>query len=87
MKFSRMEKMPTRPSQELNLGLQQTRLVLYQLSYRDQAETQPERATSQPSCYYPPAPCDRHELVRGLAFSASFRDHSQRSAPQIKAGI
>ena len=24
--------MPTRPSQELNLGLQQTRLVLYQLS-------------------------------------------------------
>ena len=37
--------MPTRPSQESNLGLHQTRLVLYQLSYRDQAETQPEQAT------------------------------------------
>ena len=43
MKFSRMEKMPTRRSQESNLGLQQTRLMLYRLSY--QAETQPERAT------------------------------------------
>ena len=32
--------MPTRPSQESNLGLQQTRLVLYQLSYRDQARSQ-----------------------------------------------
>ena len=39
MKFSRMEKMPTRPSQESNLGLQQTRLVLYQLSYQDQARS------------------------------------------------
>ena len=39
MKFSRMEKMPTRPSQESNLGLQQTRLVLYKLSYRDQAQS------------------------------------------------
>ena len=42
MRFSRMEKMLTRPSQELNLGLKQARLVLYQLSYRDQAETHPE---------------------------------------------
>ena len=42
MKLSRTEKMPTRPSQESNLGLQQTRLVLYQLSHRYQAETQPE---------------------------------------------
>ena len=39
MKFSRMEKIPTRPSQESNLGLQQTRLVLYQLSYLDQARS------------------------------------------------
>ena len=31
--------MPTRPSQESNLGLQQTRLVLYQLSYQDQARS------------------------------------------------
>ena len=31
--------MQTRPSQESNLGLQQTRLVLYQLSYRDQARS------------------------------------------------
>ena len=62
MKFSGMEKMPTRPSQESNLGLQQTRLVLYQLSYQDQAETQPERVTSQPY----PASTDRHKLVRGF---------------------
>ena len=39
MKFSRMEKMQTPPSQESNLGLQQTPLVLYQLSYRDQARS------------------------------------------------
>ena len=39
MKFSRMEKKSTRPSQESNLGLQQTRLVLYQLSYWDQARS------------------------------------------------
>ena len=39
MKFSRMAKMPTRLSQELNLGLQQTQLVLYRLSYRDQARS------------------------------------------------
>ena len=73
--------MPTPPSQEPNPGLQQMRLVLYQLSYWNQAETQPERATSQPSCFYPPAPSDRHKLVGGLAFSASSRDHSQRSVP------
>ena len=46
MKFSRTEKIPSRPSQESNLGLQQMRLVLYQLSYRDQAETQLERFTA-----------------------------------------
>ena len=46
MKFSRMEKMQTRPSQKSNLGLQQTQLVFYQLSYWDLAETQPERASS-----------------------------------------
>ena len=44
--------MPTRPSQESNLGLQQTRLVLYQLIYQDQAETQPERVTSHSSYIY-----------------------------------
>ena len=36
MKFSRMEKMPTRPNQESNLGLQQMRLVRYQ-QFRGQA--------------------------------------------------
>ena len=81
MKLSRMEKMPTRSSQESNLGLQQTRLVLYQLSYQDQAKTQPERVTSQLSFFYSPALLDCHKLVHGLAFPASFRDHSQRSAP------
>ena len=45
MKFSRMEKMSTHPSQESNPGLQQTRLVLYELSYRDLAETHLERMT------------------------------------------
>ena len=35
--------MPMHPSQESNLGLQQTQLMLYRLSYRDQVETQPER--------------------------------------------
>ena len=58
--------MPTRPSQESNLGLQLTQLVLYHLSYQDQAETQPEQAKSQPSCFYPPTPSDRHKLVRGF---------------------
>ena len=72
--------MPTRPSKESNLGLQQTRLVLYRLSYWDQAETQPERVTSEPFCFYPPARSDRHKLVRGFGLSASFRDHSKRSA-------
>ena len=37
MKFSRMEKITACPSQESSLGLQQTWLVLYRLSYRDQA--------------------------------------------------
>ena len=61
-----MEKMPTRPSQESNLGLQQTQLVLYRPSYRDQAETQPEQATYQPSCFYTPASSDNHKLVHGF---------------------
>ena len=39
MKFSRMEKMPTRRSHESNLELQQMRLVLYHMSYRDQARS------------------------------------------------
>ena len=30
---------------------------------RDQAETQPVLVTSKPSCFYPPAPSDRHKLV------------------------
>ena len=57
--------MPTRTSQESNLGLQQMRMVFSQL-YWDQAETQPERATFQPSCFYPPVPSDRHKLVHGF---------------------
>ena len=43
--------MPTRPSQQWNLGLQQTRLVLYQLSYQDQAikSNQNERHLNHPA--------------------------------------
>ena len=52
MKLSRMEKIPTRPSQESNLGLQQTRLVLYQLSYRDQARS-PTRTSGTAVLVYP----------------------------------
>ena len=62
-------KMPTCPSQELNLGLQQIRLVLCRLSYWDRAEMQPEHVTSQPSCFYPPAPSDPHKVVHGFGLS------------------
>ena len=42
--------MPTRLSQESNVGLQQMQLVLYQLSYQDQAEThQNERHFNHPA--------------------------------------